>query len=135
LDKIFFLSKKRFAARHALVRIKAWAQEENRTTSWLKTWELRRKRYRYILEALRDPFRGEHEVADALPDSRANGLNDDELNAYIMKHEIITGECGICQDDFIGGLVKIPCGHTFCREDFAAWMTYHRDCPICRVQL
>ena len=40
--------------------------------------------------------------------------------------------CSICSDIFTEP-VRLPCGHTYCKECIKLWAKKHLECPICRV--
>ena len=60
------------------------------------------------------------------PLSRADGDGDGT-------HEEET--CSICMDEANAVDTVTRCGHAFCSECYARWLTRSRECPLCRQHL
>lgn len=42
--------------------------------------------------------------------------------------------CAICQEMLVHCVSMVPCGHMFCGECLAGWLSNKRDCPVCRSE-
>ena len=70
------------------------------------------------------------------------GLTSDQINGlpYTIKsnaHIHSLKNCAICMDDYKNGekIVYLPCKHHFDKHCIAIWLTKHKTCPICRVEI
>jgi len=46
-----------------------------------------------------------------------------------------TATCSICLEDLDRGMSIDQCGHVFHSECLDAWLSEHKSCPMCRVNI
>lgn len=90
----------------------------------------------------------EYEINNMLSDLIGNvevGLTQDEIAkvSYTLTHDeteqLEEERCPVCLEQFIQNdtknIVRLSCNHLFCQSCINKWLTKHKKCPCCQVDL